>query len=662
MSDAGLFAAEPNPAAAPPAVSTQLSQPSLRAKLIGVAVVVLLAVVHAAVAMYAASTKSPTYDEPVHAFSAFVITHEHDFRVNPEHPPLWKLIAGLGTLNTPFAVDMHGERAVGTLKSIERQWDFSLVTSYDTPSNDGLRLAADARRPMAIVGGLMVLATGLFALAVRGPIAAVVAAMLVGLDPNLLGHAGLVTNDVPMTLATVLIVWAAWRLGERITPARVAMLGLAMTLAAGMKFTAVVIIAAAVLLLAMRAARSQPWPVSFRRRAADRTLTTFGGRFAAAAAVTVACGLIVYAGVWAMYGFRHGPTPVPAAKFDFVPYLKFIHARNVADEATVKSAENNPSFVMPDLGLPSSVWALAWIDEHKLLPQAYTFGLAYAKLRSEARNAFLFGEVGGGGWWWYFPAAVLVKAPVSTTAAVLAAVGVGVVWLFRKDRRPDDRGRWLWMCLLVPGVVLLATAMRSNLNIGVRHVFPIFPLTAVAVALVADRAIRTGPAARWATVSLASVLGLGLLVETATAYPNYIAFFSPAYGGPEGGFAMLSDSNLDWGQDLPALGEWIKRPENRGKRLYVSYFGTVPPHLYVGPYTNIPPGYTYGRKAVPPDRPGVIAVSATQLQGTYAGSFGDAMRQLRRTPRLDVLNGTIYLYEFPLRKPEPDGGIRLPGE
>src|SRR5207248_3317284 len=188
-----------------------------------------------------------------------------------------------------------------------------------------------------------------------------------------------------------------------------------------------------------------------------------------------------------------------------------------------------------------------------------------------------------------------------------------------------------------------AFAMTSHLNLGLRHVLPIYPFLFLIVAVSISRAAAAKPRATFA----AAMLLAGLLAgETLAAYPNYIPFFNAAAGGPGGGLRILGDSNLDWGQDLPLLADWqAKHPT---QRLYFCYFGSADPSFYGIRYINLPSGYFLNPTAQLPDAPGVIAVSATKLQGIHVYpqvlGFYDALRAQRPC---EVLGGTIYLYDYP---------------
>jgi hypothetical protein len=122
---------------------------------------------------------------------------------------------------------------------------------------------------------------------------------------------------------------------------------------------------------------------------------------------------------------------------------------------------------------------------------------------------------------------------------------------------------------------------------------------------------------------MAAVIGVLLVIhglEAALAYPNFLAFFNVAVGGPRQGYRQLVDSNLDWGQDLPGLARW--RRNHRGQAgddrpFYLEYLGSSSPEHYGIEHVplrrflaeNVAPGNIY------PLRGGVYCLSATVVAG-----------------------------------------------
>jgi energy-converting hydrogenase Eha subunit C len=251
------------------------------------------------------------------------------------------------------------------------------------------------------------------------------------------------------------------------------------------------------------------------------------------------------------------------------------------------------------------------------------------------RQAFLLSETRSTGWWYYFPLALVFKLPLTTIAALLIAA------ITAARRRPFERTDAI--SFLAVGVIAagyFAVAMGSNLNIGVRHVMPLLPIAYVAAVVLITRALSP----RHGVVATA-LIAAALLLELLPQWPDFLPFFNAASGGSRGGVRLLSDSNLDWGQDLPLLKRW--QDAHPDVKLYLCYFGAVPPEAYGIRYTNLPGGH-WTAPPQPPTTPGVLAVSATKLQGMYLPKgMENAYRPLlHRQPR-DIVGTTIYLYDYP---------------
>src|SRR5262249_40359581 len=136
----------------------------------------------------------------------------------------------------------------------------------------------------------------------------------------------------------------------------------------------------------------------------------------------------------------------------------------------------------------------------------------------------------------------------------------------------------------------------SNINIGVRHILPIYAFLFIFIA--ASFARR-----RWLLVAIPALIA----IESILVFPYYLAFFNLPSGGPAHGPRYLVDSNLDWGQDLKRLKAYIDREHAPG--VCLCYFGSALPAYY---------GIRELGDALQP-RDCLGAVSATALVGMYTG-------------------------------------------
>jgi hypothetical protein len=237
------------------------------------------------------------------------------------------------------------------------------------------------------------------------------------------------------------------------------------------------------------------------------------------------------------------------------------------------------------------------------------------------------------------------------------AVIIGFV-VRRKGVLRDPSNRWTVIALGLPMLVYAVALETAPLNIGLRHALTMYPFAYLAVALAVKWAWQRGGVKAWqSSPERTVVLALAALLaaETAAAYPNYIAFFNMICASHR--LQLLSDSNLDWGQDLPALKAW--QVEHPDVPLYLEYFGLCDPHAYGITYTNVPGGYIFGTRPYWPDKPGVVVISATDLQLLYSSGPDLAIYFQGRKPDL-ILGDTLYLFKFDPADPAHNLGAALP--
>jgi hypothetical protein len=203
------------------------------------------------------------------------------------------------------------------------------------------------------------------------------------------------------------------------------------------------------------------------------------------------------------------------------------------------------------------------------------------------------------------------------------------------------------MCLGLPVLIYFGNAMTTRMNVGLRHILPVYPFAFVALGVIFAAVIS-----RWRRVGgiVAVVLAVGLMSESLAAYPHYLAFFNIPSGGRSGGIRLLSDSNLDWGQDLKMLAHW--QQTHADKKLYLNYFGSADPAFYRIYSTRMPGGWLLDDTVSEVPQPAedcYIAISATNLQGIYyPPSFRPTYQQLLKCDPIAVLGGSIYIYQSPL--------------
>ena len=150
---------------------------------------------------------SATSDEAVHLASGYSYWETRDFRMNPEHPPLAKLIAALPLLVIRPQLDTSTDAWKNS-----QQYEFGFDFLYH---NDADRLLFWSRLPMVGLAVLGAILTFMWSRDLFGPMAAVLAVGLYAFSPNLLAHGMLITTDVSAGVFTLLTLYLFWKQGER---------------------------------------------------------------------------------------------------------------------------------------------------------------------------------------------------------------------------------------------------------------------------------------------------------------------------------------------------------------------------------------------------------------------------------------------------------------
>lgn len=263
----------------------------------------------------------------------------------------------------------------------------------------------------------------------------------------------------------------------------------------------------------------------------------------------------------------------------------------------------------------------------------YWYGLTATLTRLDAgRASFLLGSYSTSGFAAYFPTALAVKTPLPLLIG--GAVGA-LLWL----RRPNVDALWA----VAPGAAYFLAACFSKTDIGYRHILPVFPFLILCAAWAAAAAWRSGTAGR----VVAGLLAAWLVVGVGRCAPDFLSYFNEAAGGPSGGWRVLVDSNLDWGQGLKPLAEDLRRRGNPA--VFLSYFGVGDPSYYgiryypVAWYSNV--SRRDGVTLPGPSEGPWLAVSATNLQAVYFADHS-LFRWLDPARAVARPGGSIFLFDL----------------
>ena len=494
------------------------------------AVLTLLLILTAQI-VHAIRGESLTWDEGDHIFAGYESWKTLDFGLNPEHPPMVKQLATLPLLPLHLTVPPLQNRFFKT----ESYFDGRELLFRNGPANGGHYSSETLVFRVRIFAMFFVLAAALLVFSAAREMfnlrAGLIALTLFCFEPNLLAHGAYVATDMAASCTIFATIYALWRYIERPSAARLAVTGIAAGLALAAKHSTVLLAPMLVLLLlgelAARAASGRR-PRDLRQTTLARTAL----HYTAALAVITLIGVTV---LWAFYGFRYAARPAGLA---LSPSLA--------------------AYVGPLAGIEAR--GILFAAHFHLLPESYLYGLADVRKMANDMPSYFFGHVYSHGLWYYFPVVFLIKS----TLAMLAALALTVFAIARGWLR-NTRALWF---LIAPPTFYFAVAMSSHLNIGARHILPVWVFCCVLCGAGLSALMQHNRRWIWAAVVLLALHAASSL----HAAPNYIAYANEAWGGPTHTYRYLSDSNTDWGQQLIATSAYLR--DHHITHCSIAYFVT----------------------------------------------------------------------------------------
>jgi outer membrane protein assembly factor BamB len=506
-----------------------------------------IALVACAVVVRVGARYNQTFDEPAHIAAGMQWLRDGSYTYDPQHPPLARVATALGPM-------LDGAQAQHR-RTMWEEGNAILVQGGHYMRT--LRLARLGMLPFLI---LLLGVVWSWARWLYDERAAALAVLLTATMPQVLAHSSLATTDLPLTATLCWALYAFARWVDRPSVRRTLLFGVAGGAALVTKFSsipffaigALLIVAAVIISERKRSTRanaigdSEIGDAAAGRGIAARWLAPLAPYWRPAVGAAIAAGLVV----WAAYRFHlvlaRGFIPVPAP--EFIAGIRQLAAHN-------------------DLGHPS----------------------------------YLFGQVSRHGWWYYWLVVLGTKTPVAFLSLGVVGVALAVIQL---GRRVD----WRLIAPLLGAAGVLLVAMLGSIDIGVRHVLPVYPLLAVSAAGAVTVLWRQRPGALAVRTALVALV-LWQVVDAARAYPDFLADFNEIAGKDPS--RVLVDSNLDWGQDLRELSDTLAARDVSSLTLF--YFGTTP----VGAFGLADTVRIGGAGPAT----GWVAASRTYLAGAYAPCF-----------------------------------------
>jgi dolichyl-phosphate-mannose-protein mannosyltransferase/tetratricopeptide repeat protein len=535
--------------------------------------------------------ESQTWDEGNHIFAGYRSWTHADFGLNPEHPPLVKLLATVPLLS------LHPESPV--LEERFFKEDAFLRGKEFLYRNDPEKILARTRTAAAILTLLTALVIFFGAREMFGTGAAFIALTLFAFDPNLLAHGALITTDVGLACFMFLTVYMFYRFVKCPSALRLIITGASVGLVLAVKHTGLLVLPILFLLAVCELALG-----ATRKNIGRQTLKIFGSLML----ITLIGGVVL----WSFYGFRYAARP--------------------------NGLQMNPPLVEYVKGLEAyEAWPISTLARFRILPESYLYGLVDVKLTANYYTSYVLGKVYPHGVWFYFPIAFLVKSTVAVLVFLLLTLGVIAA------RRLNHWREILF--LLVPTIFYLIVALAVGMNIGVRHILIVYVFLYVLIGGAAWALIRKSR--KWAYA--VCVLLLAHAVSSVMAFPNYIPYSNELWGGPSETHKYLTDSNADWGEQLKSVKQYL---DQRGvKECWFVYFaaGVAEPGYYGIPCKPLPTISTLWLNEpieVPASIDGPVLISASNLSSVEFGPGRlDPYGQFKLLKPTAVIDHGVFVFD-----------------
>lgn len=535
--------------------------------------------------------ESQTWDEANHIYTGYRTWTHSDYGLNPEHPPLVKLLATIPLLSSqpkpPELQDRNFKEAA------------FLGGKQFLYQNNAEQILFQTRMFAASLTLLLALLVFIGTKEMFGTAAAFVALTLVTFDPNLLAHGALVTTDAGLSCFMFASVYSFYRYVKHPTIGRLVVAGVAVGLVLSVKHTGILVLPILLLL-----AISETVSLIISRSTGWRLLKPI--------ASVVGISLIGLLILWSFYWFRY--------------------------DARADGLRLNPPLADYVQGLkPHESWSINTLARARILPESYLYGLADVRLTANYYTSFLLGKVYAHGVWFYFPVAFLVKSTIGFLALFLLMLGVIAIRRLKHWREI--------LFLSIPIIFYLIVAITVGMNIGVRHILVVYVFLSVLVGGASWALIRSNRKWLYVVVALLLIHALSSL----RTFPTYIAYSNEFWGGPSQTHKYLTDSNADWGQQLKSLRKYL---DQRGvKDCWFVYFaeGVIDTKYYGIPCRPLPTITTLWLNQsldVPASIDGPVLVSASNLSSVELGPGSlDPYGQFKRLTPTAVIEHGIFIFD-----------------
>lgn len=535
---------------------------------------------------------SPIADEPAYLASGISHWTAGHFELCKVSPPLVRLIAAI-----PVVAFSDADCSLEDVP-ISNQFRSEHIAGYRFAQLNGSKsfwyftLARWACIPFAVLGATVCF---VWARALFGIAAGFAALTLWCFSPAVLAHAQMMNADTGVTSLSVATGYFAWRWSQQMTPGRALVLGISLGLAILAKTNAVVLFPTLVI-----------GSVCYRLLCRDLRLKTQIAHLSLALLASIYIINLGYGGV---------------GSFQKLKDLRLGSQFFAGDHSAIGKYAFYGSF-LDHVPVP--------------LPAAFVEGIDLQKQDFENSNSgiltYLRGEWYDHSWWWYYFYVVAVKEPIAFGLLLFAAA---IVLVFNRIPHRKD----LVCFVVLPAATLFATACtQTGFGAGIRYVLPAFPFAFV----LASGLFSTN--LQWATRAISAVvLTTGALLSL-SIYPHSLCYFNWFGGGPNQGHFHLIDSNMEWGQNLLFVKDWVDQHQHE-EDIFVAQWSFYP----VEPY-----GIEFREPEIRGGEPipvGTYLISTNYLRGNRHMGKMELRRFLDWTPD-ERIGYTTYVYRVPKQHDE----------
>lgn len=506
--------------------------------------------------LYGAFTDSAIVDERPHVPAGYSYIRYFDYRLNPEHPPLLKMIAAIPLLfirpNFPLA-------STHWTNDINGQWDIGTEFLYQSGNNADQIIVWTRLMPILLTL-FVIIFLYMWSKELLGTWWALLPTTLFAFSPTVLAHGHYVTTDLAATCGVVIALYFFIHFLQHPSARNIVYAGIAFGIAQLLKFSLIILIPIFLLLAII--------------------YTLFiAHNYLSYALKTGALFFVGFIFIYPVYFITTFHYPIEKQYSDTKTTLESFGGGPHKSGSTC-----DPRISMPlsqRLHCPAEI-TIHFTQNPVLRPYSqYLLGFLMVVQRGSGYNTIYFlGNVTKTGSWPYFPIVFLLKEQLISLLLITTALGAVLLRTITSNiRRNHIKIREYFLThftefsMIIFIIIYWTISMKSPLNIGVRHILPTLPFIYILTTHSVKKLVRGS------AIYIIIALVLLYVLNTFLATPYFLSFFNTIGKGNDG-YRYVTDSNFDWGQDLKRLKEF--KEKNNINRIAVDYFGGGDIYYYLG--------------------------------------------------------------------------------